>query len=267
MKNQNLFIIELEPGNHYAIVLTDGKHKFSLVTVDIVGFPPPVKNALVDRLAGDGWTKQQLMLLPSHSHTSIDMNAINPANTFNVPQIRIYNPRVFDFVIARLAQVVQDAQRQMTPVSIGTSSISIDGWNRNRRGGAVTDKELTVTRVDSAQGKPLAALINFTAHPTFMSGEDMLFSGDWPGYLQRTLESLIGEGVVAMYYNGAEGDQCQSPDPQPGPAGGNARSTTAAIWPSLPGSSGSKRQREETSLFLITCTLSRCPSTPHIPTL
>lgn len=190
-----------------ALVLTDGKQKFALVTADIVGFPPPVKPTLIGRLADGDWTKDQIMLLASHSHTSIEMNAINPANTFQVPQLGIYSPRVFDFVMERLVHVVQDAQRQLVPVSVGTSSISIDGWNRNRRGGAMTDKELTITRVDTTEGKPLAVLVNFTAHPTFMSGEDMLFSGDWPGHLQRTLESLIGEGVTAMYYNGAEGDQ------------------------------------------------------------
>jgi hypothetical protein len=60
------------------------------VTVDIVGFPPPVNLALVDRLAADGWTRKQVMLLPSHSHTRIEMSAINPADTFDVPQIGIY---------------------------------------------------------------------------------------------------------------------------------------------------------------------------------
>jgi hypothetical protein len=49
-----------------------------------------------------------------------------------------------------------------------------------------------------------------------MSGEDMLFSGDWPGHLQRTIESLIGEGVTCMYYNGAEGDQAPLGRPDAG---------------------------------------------------
>jgi uncharacterized protein YunC (DUF1805 family) len=44
----------------------------------------------------------------------------------------------------------------------------------------------------------------------------MLFSGDWPGHLQRTIESLVGEGVTAMYYNGAEGDQSPSGRPDAG---------------------------------------------------
>ncbi len=201
-----------------ALVVSDGGKKFAVVTVDIVGFPPPVKPALAERLADVGWTQEQILLLPSHSHTSIEMNAINPANTFDVPQIGIYNPRVFDFVMERLVQVVRDAERELVPVSIGTSSIAIDGWNRNRRGGAETDRELTLTRIDTVQGRPLAVLVNFTAHPTFMAGEDMLFSGDWPGHVQRTLESLIGDGVTAMYYNGAEGDQSPVGRPDAGPS-------------------------------------------------
>ena len=46
----------------------------------------------------------------------------------------------------------------------------------------------------------------------------MLFSAGWPGHLQRTLESLIGEGVTAMYYNGAEGDQSPIGRPDAGPS-------------------------------------------------
>jgi hypothetical protein len=201
-----------------ALVLVEGPKKFAIVTADIVGFPPAVKQALVERLAGDGWTKDRILLLASHSHTSIEMNAINPANVFQVPQIGIHSPRVYEFVMERLTQVVRAAERQLVPVAIGTSSTMLEGWNRNRRGGTTIDRELTVTRVDALSGKPLAVLVNFTAHPTFMSGEDMLFSGDWPGHLQRTLESLIGEGVTAMYYNGAEGDQSPVGRPDAGPS-------------------------------------------------
>ena len=82
-----------------ALVVSDGTRKFAVVTADIVGFPPPVKPALIERLADGGWKAGQVILLASHSHTSIDMSAINPNNTFGIPQIGIYNPRLFDFVI------------------------------------------------------------------------------------------------------------------------------------------------------------------------
>jgi len=198
-----------------ALVLVSGERKFAIVTVDIVGFPPTLKPALVEQL-GAGWTASQMLLLASHSHTSIEMNAINPLNTFGVPQIGLYNARVHEFVMERLLQVVREAEKQLTPVTVGTTTVSIEGWNRNRRSGPVTDNELTVTRIDTTQGKPLAVLVNFTAHPTFMNGDDMQFSGDWPGHLQRTIESLIGDGVTAMYYNGAEGDQAPISRPNAG---------------------------------------------------
>jgi len=199
-----------------ALVVRDGERKFALVTADLLGFSPPVKPALVERLSADGWTSGQIMLLASHSHTSIEMNAFNPANTFGVPQIGIHSQRVYELVLERLTQVIQEAEKQTVPVSVGTTCVAIEGWNRNRRGGAVTDKDLIVTRIDKQDGKPLAVLVGFTAHPTFMSAEDMQFSGDWPGHLQRTLESLIGEGVTAMYYNGAEGDQAPIGRPDAG---------------------------------------------------
>ena len=190
-----------------ALVVSDGQQRFALVTLDIVGLPPPIKPAVVEQLADTGWTTDRMLLLPSHSHTSIEMNAVNPANTFVVPQIGIYNPRVFEFLVDRLATVVRRAGRELVPVRIGVSATHISGWNRNRRGQPVIDDELTVARIDRLDGAPLAVFVNFTAHPTFMSGRDMLFSGGWPGHLQRTLESLIGDDVVAMYCNGAEGDQ------------------------------------------------------------
>lgn len=190
-----------------ALVLADLQQRFALVTIDIVGLSPAIKPAVVEQLAESGWTAGQIMLLPSHSHTSIEMNAVNPANTFDIPQIGIHNPRVYDFLVDRIVQVIREAGGELVPFRIGTSQVQITGWNRNRRNSPELDQDLTVTRMDRLDGRPLAVFVNFTAHPTFMSGRDMLFSGDWPGHLQRTLEALIGDDVVAMYSNGAEGDQ------------------------------------------------------------
>ena len=199
------------------LVLSQADKKFALVNVDALGFAPPVKTAVLDRLAGKGWTADNLMLLASHSHTAIEMNALNPLNDFQVPQLGLHNPPLFELTMNRLAQVVAEAEKQLVPVAVGTSSIKLDGWNRNRRiPGGITDTELTVTRIDRLDGKPFAVFVNWTAHPTFMSEDDMWFSGDWPGHMQRTLESLIGDDVQAMYANGAEGDQSTVARPNSG---------------------------------------------------
>lgn len=202
-----------------ALVISDGSKRFALVTADVLAFPPPVKPAIAERLSDAGWKSDQIMLLASHSHTSIDMSAINPANVFGVPQIGIYDPKLFELVVDRLAGVIRQAERDLVAVQVGTSSRMLTGWTRNRRhDDGPTDPELTVTRIDTDGGRPLAVLFNFTAHPTIMQAEHMLFSGGWPGHAQRTLEALIGEGATAMFYNGAQGDQRPAARPDSGPS-------------------------------------------------
>ena len=190
-----------------ALVLKEGSKKYAIVTLDILGLPPNVKPLLIKALASVEWNEGNIMLLPSHSHTSLDMTALNSKNNLNSPQIGIFQPELLEYVISSLVKVISKADQNFKTISIGTSSIIVDGMNRNRRGDPDVDKSITVTRIDEENGKPMAVLVNWTAHPTFMDEKDMSVSGGWPGYLQRELEQWIGDGVTVMYYNGAEGDQ------------------------------------------------------------
>lgn len=210
-----------------AMILQDGDRRFALVTCDLLGLAPPVKPEIVRQLSDDGWTAEQILILPSHSHASIEMNAINPSNVFGIPQIGIHDQKLFEFTVANFVSLIRAASKELQPVKIGTSSQMIPGWNRNRRGDStLTDDEITVTRIDRLDGSPLVALVNYSAHPTFMSEKEMMFSAGWPGGLQQTMESVIGDGVTVMYYNGAQGDQA----PQSRPGAGSSRWEMAARY-------------------------------------
>jgi neutral ceramidase len=194
------------------LVVANGERRFALVTADVLGFPPQFKAAVLQRLAAEGWGADQVLLLPSHTHTSFDLMALHPGNSFGIPQVGVFHKALFEHTADQLARAIREAGRKLLPVVAGSTTVSIPDRNRNRRHGLPThDTDLTVTRVDTGDGSPLVVLVNWTAHPTFMDEEDMLFSGDWPGHLQRTMEALIGQGVVVMYYNGAEGDQSPTP--------------------------------------------------------
>ncbi len=200
-----------------ALVLSQDGRKFAVVTADVLAFPPGFKGAVIERLATNGWSAAQVLLLASHSHTSIDMMALHRGNEFNIPQVGLFHRALFERTADLLAKVIREASKDHVPISVASATVSVPNRNRNRRhAGTVHDQDLTVTRIDTAQGRPLAALVNWTAHPTFMDAEDMLFSGDWPGHLQRTMEALIGRGVTVMFYNGAEGDQSPVPPPEAG---------------------------------------------------
>ncbi len=193
-----------------ALVFRKGETRLALVTLDIVGLPPNIKPEVLQRLSDPSWTAQSVLLLPSHSHASLNMSAINSRNVLNLPQIGIYDARLKDWVVGRIVEAIRRASENLVPVAVGVGSTVLEGMNHNRRGDGITDPELTVVRVDRLDGSPFAVVVNWTAHPTLMDEHDMWVSGGWPGYLQRELEAWIGRGVVAMYFNGAEGDQSPS---------------------------------------------------------
>ena len=190
-----------------AVALKKGDKKYVIITLDVLGLPPNVKLQLLKALSEKGWDKKNMLLLPSHSHASLEMAALNDKNNLNSPQIGIFHPELLNFVIGKLSELVNEVDKNYQEVKIGTNSMQVEGMNRNRRGDPDVDKELTVTRIDTKKGDPMAVLVNWTAHPTFMGEKDMMVSGGWPGYLQRGLEKKIGKGVTALYFNGAEGDQ------------------------------------------------------------
>ena len=84
------------------------------------------------------------------------------------------------------------------------------------------DPQMTVLRIDKADGAPYAVLVNYTAHGTFVDDTEMMLSSEWAGSMQRTVEDMIGHGVVCLYTNGAEGDQS--------PTGGAGGSNYEKAW-------------------------------------
>jgi len=190
-----------------ALVLNDGGKKYAIVTLDILGLPPNVKPQVIEELNQEDWTEENIMFLPSHSHTSLEMFALNDKNIFKLAPIGIFQAELLDFVVQALADLIKSADQNLRPVRIGSQSKEIEELNRNRRNEPFVDKTMTVTRIDLLNGQAMAVLVNWTGHPTIMDEDDMWVSGGWPGYLQRELESWIGQDVVAMYYNGSQADQ------------------------------------------------------------
>jgi hypothetical protein len=88
-----------------ALVFVDGPRKFALVTADMLGLSPPIKPAVLDKLESKGWSAGQVILLPSHSHTSIEMNAINPLNTYQVPPA--FTSQLYELTVANFARVIR----------------------------------------------------------------------------------------------------------------------------------------------------------------
>ena len=54
---------------------------------------------ILDKLSGSGWFDNNVLFLPSHSHTGLEMFAMNDKNVFNNPAIGIFQPDLLEFVV------------------------------------------------------------------------------------------------------------------------------------------------------------------------
>lgn len=189
------------------LVMKSGETMTALVGLDICTTPWSLLEETVAKAAVLGLTTDTVLLSASHDHGGLEGMAMDRNNVLGNPHIGIFSEAMLEFVSDRVAGALKEAASRLEPVTAGTGVAPLRGMNRNRRHeGAPTDEDLTLLRLDRANGTPLAVVVNYTAHGTIMTEKEMEISGDWAGAMQRTLEDLIGGDVTCVYTNGSEGD-------------------------------------------------------------
>ena len=189
------------------IVLKSGVTLAALVGLDICTTPWSLLEDTLKKAALPGLGTDNVLFSASHTHGGLEGMAMDRNNVLGNPHIGVYSEATLDFVSDRVAGALKEAMSRLEPVTSGTGVVRLAGMNRNRRHeGAPTDEDMTVLRLDRADGSALAVVVNYTAHGTIMTEKEMAVSGDWAGAMQRTLEDLIGGDVTCVYTNGSEGD-------------------------------------------------------------
>ncbi len=189
-----------------ALVFDHNGAKSALITVDTCSVPLCVVEESLEKAAIEGLTVDRTLIAASHTHAGLEGFALDRRNIAGSPHIGVFSEDMLDFVTSRIARALLEAEAAIEPVTAGAGRTQLEGMNRNRRGSECIDEDMTLLRLDRADGTPYVVLVNYTAHATIMSANEMLISGGWPGVMQRTVEAVLGEGVTCMYTNGAEGD-------------------------------------------------------------
>jgi neutral ceramidase len=126
----------------------------------------------------------------------------------------------------RIISAILNADKALEPARIGiaTETVTLNRNRQSKRDPKATDPTLTVVRFDDRQGKPIAILVNFAAHPVMTDPKVMKYSADYPGFLKRKVEAELTTHCVFM--QGAAGDM--STNPGDGPAGPQGYGETLA---------------------------------------
>jgi hypothetical protein len=203
-----------------ALVLSDGSQKFALVDLDAgggAGYDEPLQRAA--RLTGI--PADHIRLGVSHTHAGPSLSRgkgpVGADLSRYEEMMRTHRMVVADKIVGMIAA----ANAELRPVHaygiVGTGSINI---NRRFRGNGTldgppavglnyeefTDRALPVIRIDDAEGKPYAVLVNFQAHGTVLAYENQAISPDWIGSMRNTVEASL-PGATCFYFQGAAGNQ------------------------------------------------------------
>ncbi len=189
-----------DPIHVRALVLDDSERRVAICSMDLLITTIELRKAILDRAKTIGF--DALLLFATHNHSGLGGYVDNlMAETLALGP---YDEGIFRLVVEKTSEAIVQASRSLQPAAIGqakalTPHLSI---NRRERGGAV-DPEIGVIHLVGARGDPIALLVNFAAHPTILGPENMLISGDYPGYLARYLERRAD---IVLFASGASAD-------------------------------------------------------------
>ncbi len=188
-----------------ALVLSHGTAKLAVVSVELCFLPANVKDAVASRVAATGIPASGLFLAATHTHSALDPLVLHSGNTGHQSTLPVFDPKILEWVADRIAQSITEANARLKPGRVGSGQADQIGLNRNRRGENVTDDQMTAVKVLDSDGKVIAAVFNYAAHPVYYGDKMLEVSGDWSGSFQRVMEARI-PGAVCLFLNGAEGD-------------------------------------------------------------
>lgn len=188
-----------------AVVLDDGDEKLLIVSLDL-GRPPARASTARIRERLRTQNINHMLLVASHTHHGPVMELDD------IPDAKNPYTRTLEDCICELAA---KAKQTAVPARIGVAT-KLCELNRNRqskRADAPVDKTLTVLRIDASDGKPIATLVNFAAHPTMLNSKLLEYSAEWPGAMSMRVQKATG--APCLFLQGAAGDLTTKP-PKPG---------------------------------------------------
>ncbi len=194
----------LDPLMAKAIVIEAGKDRLAIVGLDIGRGPTGPMMEQIRKEVAEKAGVQTVMISGSHSHHGpvIELTDREGFGKGRYDDAVAYSKRLPELLI----EAIVEAKENLQPARIGVAKRDFE-LNRNRHTKQTIkpiDPMLAVIRFDSADGKPLAILANFAAHPVTLPGEVLKFSPDYPGALQNRVESALQTNCVFM--QGASGD-------------------------------------------------------------
>jgi hypothetical protein len=189
-----------------AVVVDDGSTCAVLATLDLGGVANAVIDDAVPRASrATGCPPQNFIISATHTHSSNTQGLGQGAPTVQT-------------VADALVKAVTAAKVKLAPARVGLGTTKLDlnvnrdlfnrkfEWRQEPNPDGPSDKTLAVVEFLGQDNVPIAVYMNYAMHPInfYLSG---VISADFPGEASRYIEELFDNRTVAIFSQGASGDQ------------------------------------------------------------
>ncbi len=203
----------LDPLYARVLVLEAGDKRLALVTLDLGRSFGPASLQRLRESAKRSSRISCLLVTASHTHSA----PVIADEYKNGP------PAWEKVALEKIEHAIQEAAHGMVDTRIGTGTgVAYIGHNRLRvnADGSVSwfernltrvptspvDPTVTVMRIDRADGSPIAVLTNYACHPVVFGSDNLRYSADFPGVMNRVVEEKFGGRTQSFFLQGAPGD-------------------------------------------------------------
>lgn len=193
-----------------AIAIDVAGQEVIFLSADMVSIPEAVTLQVAENLKNT-ISRKQLFFGATHTHSSIG----NCMPGFVGKAFGgAYQPEVVAWLGRKFTQLILAARKDKQPSIFSSGDISVPKLIRNRiigETGRLNDKLNLLSFIQKNGQKAVIGI--FSAHATTISTWNDEFSGDYPGYFQRSLEAndvdmaLFFAGTVGSHTNKGEGEK------------------------------------------------------------
>lgn len=197
-----------------AIVLDNGSARAALVGADqIAMFPGVWENASKQISSELNCPIENILISVTHSHSSFAPGAppFRPGSANSSPE----PPPVVAHILEAVRQAKSNLQPARVAFGTGLSYLNVNRdaidtqtrrWTQAPNLDGPSDKTVAVVKFSSPDGKPIAVYMDYAMHPVngWLGG---FVSADFAGATSRYVEQAYGDKLIAVYVQGASGDQ------------------------------------------------------------
>lgn len=196
----------LDPLYAAAAVIQAGTNKLAIVGLDLGRSPNEASlQRIRQRIKAEAGIEHSF-IAGSHTHHGpvLELSDEDGKGKGRFDAALRYYRQLEDGIVAAIVE----ANSKLAPAKLANGVFKLEGFNRNRHTKfepKPVDRDVSLLRFDDVAGKPIAVLVNFTAHPTSIPSSMLKYSADYVGALKAAIEKETG--ARAIFMQGASGDQ------------------------------------------------------------